>query len=473
MSTEELPPPLDETARAFLDRHADTGTPDAAQLARSRERLASAVRAEEGPPPAARRRPVVPLEVLAVAAVILVGIVAQLVWLAIRPPVGNSAPDAGPLAAIEDSYRTGDLQAARLAAAACNEPDCKPLTAKLQRVLDLNARFSTLSDAELDELATLDVELSGGAGTGISKAIADRRTAADTAVAVNPEALADEARALMRSGKSEEAMAVVDRCIKATDAARCHLVRASLLAREAVLVSAGNEPLLEKARAEYERFLVLAPPSDPDVPKVRAILAAAEPSGGDSRASGRIEPRDVFEHAERLQATDPSEAQRLYSEVLTLTRPGNEWFEKASAALEKMSSARIDARDLYLRGYQLRDADPDAAAELFAQVVEATPADDETHQKALIRLRELAGGSKVAKDLLANPVVPTQVRLRVGQRRTLTIAGLSRISVADPSTVDVRASGTKLELRGAARGVTTLVVWRGDGNRVSIAVTVE
>lgn len=58
-------------------------------------------------------------------------------------------------------------------------------------------------------------------------------------------------------------------------------------------------------------------------------------------------------------------------------------------ALNLLSEARNQARDVYLRGYQLRDSTPDEAARLFKEVLSMTPKDDEFHQKADARLAEL------------------------------------------------------------------------------------
>lgn len=75
----------------------------------------------------------------------------------------------------------------------------------------------------------------------------------------------------------------------------------------------------------------------------------------------------VIEHARRVLLADPNHA----------------------GALGLMSEARSQAKDLYLRGYQLRDSTPDEAAKLFKAVIGMTPADDEYHKKASARLADL------------------------------------------------------------------------------------
>ena len=47
------------------------------------------------------------------------------------------------------------------------------------------------------------------------------------------------------------------------------------------------------------------------------------------------------------------------------------------------------AREAYLRGYQLRETSPEEAIKLFKDVMSMTPPDDETHQKAKSRVTEL------------------------------------------------------------------------------------
>jgi len=54
-----------------------------------------------------------------------------------------------------------------------------------------------------------------------------------------------------------------------------------------------------------------------------------------------------------------------------------------------VNEARSQAKDVYLRGYQLKDTQPDEAIRLFKDVMNMTPPDDEYHQKAKTRVAEL------------------------------------------------------------------------------------
>lgn len=54
-----------------------------------------------------------------------------------------------------------------------------------------------------------------------------------------------------------------------------------------------------------------------------------------------------------------------------------------------VNEARNQAREIYLRGYQLKESNPDEAIRLFKEVISMTPPDDENHQKAKSRVSEL------------------------------------------------------------------------------------
>lgn len=54
-----------------------------------------------------------------------------------------------------------------------------------------------------------------------------------------------------------------------------------------------------------------------------------------------------------------------------------------------VNEARAQAREVYLRGYQLKDTQPDEAIRLFKDVTNMTPRDDEYHQKAATWIQSL------------------------------------------------------------------------------------
>jgi hypothetical protein len=74
----------------------------------------------------------------------------------------------------------------------------------------------------------------------------------------------------------------------------------------------------------------------------------------------------------------------LANELLKL-EPGN------ADALTTLKEARMQAKELYLRAYQLKESDPEEALKRFDEVVAMTPSDDDFHLKAQARSEELRG----------------------------------------------------------------------------------
>ncbi len=91
-----------------------------------------------------------------------------------------------------------------------------------------------------------------------------------------------------------------------------------------------------------------------------------------------------------------------------------------------------------------------------------------THAAALGALIALvAGGSALAQD-------GTTVSLGVGSQKVITIPGLSRVALGDPSIADVKTLGSgQLLITGQSEGKTTLLVWKSSGQRVSYLVAVR
>lgn len=91
-----------------------------------------------------------------------------------------------------------------------------------------------------------------------------------------------------------------------------------------------------------------------------------------------------------------------------------------------------------------------------------------THAAALGALIALvAGGSALAQD-------GTTVSLGVGSQKVLTIPGLSRVALGDPSVAEVKTLGSgQLLITGQTEGKTTLLVWKSSGQRVSYLVAVR
>ncbi len=66
------------------------------------------------------------------------------------------------------------------------------------------------------------------------------------------------------------------------------------------------------------------------------------------------------------------------------------------------------------------------------------------------------------------------INLGVGTQKVLTVPGISRIAVGDPSVADVKTIGkNQVLVVGAGEGKTTLLIWQGTGHRTSYAVSVK
>lgn len=89
------------------------------------------------------------------------------------------------------------------------------------------------------------------------------------------QSLYDEAYSFFKSKTYEAATIRLERCIKIAPTFHpCYKLLGSTFARIASRDSSAADR--EKARKYYERFIEVAPPDDPDVPKVRQILDAAQ-----------------------------------------------------------------------------------------------------------------------------------------------------------------------------------------------------
>lgn len=793
------PPPASGEVTDFLAQHQETGAPSSEQLAKLKLRLSNVMQPNVVQLPVKPKRTFLPPEVLAAAAVVMFAVLAQLIYLATRPPqVAEGETELGNVTA---AYRSGDLAGAqRLASSSCTDANCAVLSAKLLRAMELAKRIDSLDANELQELATLDTYLSGGTETELSAAIAKRKNKGPNLL--DTDQLYAEARALSRENKPTEALKLVDQCLAIAPAnSDCMALKATLVTAAAKTVAAYMSELsearqnkdferaimigeaciaawpqvadchramgstwagvasrdqsataMEKAKASYQRFLELADPSDPFVPKVKAILDAID----DAAAADKLGPEAVaafentppvgggvnefvtrmaaevnaknFERAVLLgekctrvfpkdptcyrwlgstyakiatrdqSAADMEKARKNYERFVALAPPDNEYVPKvrailaaagpkrsdlvtnrdgsaadfatrinearkqknfdeaadlsqrcvaaypndptchrllgttyASLATRDQSAAAFvrakaayerflelappddefvpkvraildnapaapsvdstdflrDARDVYLRGYQLKESSPLEAAKLFRQVMQMTPPDDETHQKAKSRIAEVrqrlnaeqlaeldASEAKPsseeqyqravalfetdrtksiqmmaqlaktlppsdpvqlkAREFIVNAMPkkeplspahekylrayqlkdtdpeeakrlfrevmtmvppgdetyekaktriaqledrgpPEQLTVLRGTKKVVKYAiPIQRVALGDPNVLDVRTIGNdSLELSGATRGTTTLLVWMSDGTRLSHTVTVK
>ncbi|MBN8230094.1 pilus assembly protein N-terminal domain-containing protein [Corallococcus macrosporus] len=72
------------------------------------------------------------------------------------------------------------------------------------------------------------------------------------------------------------------------------------------------------------------------------------------------------------------------------------------------------------------------------------------------------------------PAADETLTLKKGAKQVLTVPGLSRVALGDPSVADVRTTGKDgVELSALAKGTTTLIVWGGDGKRRTYRIVVD
>ena len=116
----------------FFSHHEDTGAPSAEQLANLKLRLSAVMgQANVTKLPVKPRRSFLPPELLAVAAVLLLAVLAQLVYLATRPsPLeAGTADGGGGVGAVMAAYRSGDVAGAQhLAASSCTDANCASMS---------------------------------------------------------------------------------------------------------------------------------------------------------------------------------------------------------------------------------------------------------------------------------------------------------------------------------------------------------
>ncbi|MFL5321784.1 MAG: type II and III secretion system protein family protein [Myxococcaceae bacterium] len=68
----------------------------------------------------------------------------------------------------------------------------------------------------------------------------------------------------------------------------------------------------------------------------------------------------------------------------------------------------------------------------------------------------------------------SQISLGVGTQKVITVPGIARIAVGDPSIADVKTIGNnQILIIGAGEGKTTLLIWKSSGQRISYLVSVR
>jgi len=167
-----------------------------------------------------------------------------------------------------------------------------------------------------------------------------------------------------RSGDKSGAQALAEAC--APRQAQCRTLESQIKEFEGKLKNLESLPENELfALFELDRKIAGGQSSDVSKPIKTRVAAQFYLKASQAKTTGNWSK--AIEHAKRVLLADAAHA----------------------GALNLISEGRSQAKDVYLRGYQLKDSTPDEAARLFKEVITMTPKDDELHQKADARLAEL------------------------------------------------------------------------------------
>jgi tetratricopeptide (TPR) repeat protein len=167
-----------------------------------------------------------------------------------------------------------------------------------------------------------------------------------------------------RTGDASGALTLAQAC--APKAAQCRTLESELKEFDSKFKSLEQLPELELfSLFELDRKIAGGQSSDLSKPIRTRVAAAFYLKASQSKTTGNWSK--AIENARRVLQADSAHA----------------------GALNLLSEARNQAKEVYLRGYQLKDSTPDEAARLFKEVIAMTPKDDEYHQKADARLAEI------------------------------------------------------------------------------------
>ncbi|RKH80381.1 hypothetical protein D7X99_22190 [Corallococcus sp. AB032C] len=72
------------------------------------------------------------------------------------------------------------------------------------------------------------------------------------------------------------------------------------------------------------------------------------------------------------------------------------------------------------------------------------------------------------------PPADETLTLKKGAKQVLTVQGMSRVALGDPSVADVKTTGKDgVEVSALAKGTTTLIIWGSDGKRRTYRIVVD
>lgn len=298
-------------------------------------------------------------------------------------------------------------------------------------------------------------------------------------------ALLQRAKEAKKEHRFDEAVSLLEQCLRdAPGQPDCVVSLASTFAVRGNQTSSEEDNM--QAKMLYLRFLEVADPMDKRIDRVREIVANSgvglhmgDSMRQPSNQANESAAEDAYQRGSMLLERDPVGATRLFAEALAQSDPGSSTAAKARAQLEKIPGkpdvvpawVKDRSHDLYLKGYQLRESNPDDARRLFQQVIDMAPGSTDA-QKARNRLEELGAPTSDKTD--AKEVeFQTALTLAVNERKLVVLKGISRVAVGDVEIADVRMLGNdKLELRGVGPGKTTILIWKGS-RRISSLIEVS
>ena len=300
-------------------------------------------------------------------------------------------------------------------------------------------------------------------------------------------ALLERAKEAKKEHRYDEAVSLLQQCLRdAPDQPDCVVSLASTFATRGTQTSSDEDN--KRALTLYLRFLEVADPMDKRISRVREIVEASSASSVNAndfmmQASQQANERaaeDAYHRGYMLLERAPEEARRWFTEALTLSDPGSSTAAKARARLKQLTgkgtvpaaSVADRSHDLYLRGYQLRETEPDVARRLFQQVIDVAPGSTDA-QKAQARLDAMNQEEAVAAEAITSAPAPSRaITLRAGERLVITVKDLERVAIGDTEIADLTSpGGDNFEVVGMKAGTTSVVTWHA-GKRTTWRVTV-
>lgn len=436
----ELPPEL----RDFYDAHRDTGQPTGAQLGKALLRVHTGTR--PAAPMTLSRRRWVPPELLAVAALLVLTVGGGAIGWYVKTQSAATSGEAALLEAQKAWSGGGNNINTTLAELEqCTATDCVRLAAAVKRLQrQMTGQDPRHSSPEFGTIFALDQELK-----------------------VQPPG-----RPVLRPPEwefaREQANALIDRGFPADTASHAFTLfiaaldvssRAPDLAarnfREVVSLVPGTE-LAKRAEQRIQELTPAPPelpvaPAAPVEPAVDTVIEPAPTPPADEASSSKpsvlleqgklakrekrygsaiallerclaLSPADVectvalaTTHAakgtDENDVRDTERARALYRKFLRIASPDDRRILRVQEILHATVEDPVpggEVRDLYLRGYQLRESAPDEARQMFEEVIRLAP-DSIDAQKAKSRLAELGRRGPMGRLKIAS--IPTNARV--------------------------------------------------------------